>query len=238
MSVSVNTDGGRDALADIDVVSNEVYLRDVPFDAFARLRREAPLHLQRVPDPEMVDAVWVASTAELVREISGRPEVFSSQANGVRLDATRVEEGRKVEGGNFIMLDDPEHREKRKRVQPGFSPRALRAFEDAFRSLAEEIVARAVAAPEFDAVEALSVHVPITAICQLLGIPLTMHPASARGVTPSSRSPTRPRVARARVPARPCGSSAPTCFVSPPNAPPTRATTSSRRWSQRPTTCA
>ncbi len=172
--MSTSTSGNRapDALADIDVVSNEVYLSDVPFEAFARLRRDAPLHLQRVSDPEMVDAVWVASTAELVREISGRPEVFSSQANGVRLDAARVEEGRKVEGGNFIMLDDPAHREKRKRVQPGFSPRALRAFEDAFRALADDIVERAVAAREFDAVEALSVHVPITAICQLLGIPL------------------------------------------------------------------
>lgn len=159
------------SLDDIDVVSNGVYVNDVPWEQFAYLRRHAPIFKQRVPDPDLVDEAWVVSNQELIREVSLNTKAFSSNANGIRLDAVRVTEGLKVQDGNFIMLDEPKHRQQRGKVNKAFTPRVVRAFEGAFRVLAREIVTTALAEPEFDVVEKLAIHVPISAICTLLGVP-------------------------------------------------------------------
>lgn len=166
------TAGASLGLADIDVVSNAVYADDVPFEQFARLRREAPVFRQRIPDPALVEAAWVISTQEFIRQVSLDTDSFSSNANGVRLDAQRVKEGLKVQRGNFIMLDEPDHKQQRGRVSKGFTPRTVRTFEAAFRTLAADIVTQALSGErEFDVVDRLAIHVPISAICTLLGVP-------------------------------------------------------------------
>lgn len=158
-------------LDDIDVVSNSVYAHDVPFEQFSYLREHAPVFRQRIPDPGLVDEAWVISNQEFIREVSLNSDAFSSNANGIRLDRVRVKEGLKVQDGNFIMLDDPRHAQQRRRVSKGFTPRVIRTFEEAFRELAAGIAAEALQETEFDVVESLAIHVPITAICTLLGIP-------------------------------------------------------------------
>lgn len=159
------------SLNDIDVVSNAVYANDVPFDQFTYLRRHAPVFLQQIPDPDLVDEAWIISNQALIREVSLNTEAFSSNANGIRLDKTRVKEGLKVQDGNFIMLDEPKHMQQRRRVSKGFTPRVIRAFGEAFRTLAADIVDTALIDSEFDVVDRLAIHVPITAICTLLGVP-------------------------------------------------------------------
>ena len=169
---TLSTAAGPLGLADIDVVSNAVYAHDVPFEQFALLRREAPVFKQRVADPALVEEAWVISTQEFIRQVSLDTASFSSHANGVRLDAQRVKEGLKVQRGNFIMLDEPDHKQQRGRVSKGFTPRTVRTFEDAFRTLAADIVSEALAGEtEFDVVDKLAIHVPISAICTLLGVP-------------------------------------------------------------------
>lgn len=68
-------------LDDIDVVSSVVYLEGPPHEQFRYLREHAPVFRQRVPDPELVDEVWVLTRAAEVRRVSEDPDTFSSKPN-------------------------------------------------------------------------------------------------------------------------------------------------------------
>ncbi|MFN2537881.1 MAG: cytochrome P450 [Mycobacteriales bacterium] len=158
-------------LTSIDVVSNAVYLDDVPFEQFAVLRQLAPVHKQQVPDPDLVPEAWVVSSQEHIRTVSIDTETFSSQRAGIRLGRVRTAEGQKVQAGNFIMLDDPEHRRLRRMVSKGFTARVVRTFAEHFGEVAVQAVDKALAAERLEFVEQIAVQLPTLAICELLGMP-------------------------------------------------------------------
>jgi cholest-4-en-3-one 26-monooxygenase len=154
-------------LADIDVVSSEVYSGDVPYDQFSLLRRQAPVFKHRIPDPNLVDEAWVISRYEDVRTVSLDPETFSS-ASGTTLRAQRPA---RILPGVFIGLDDPEHGRLRSLVARGFTPRAVNAFEQHYRELTARVIDKALANDRFDFVTEISAELPLLAICELLGVP-------------------------------------------------------------------
>jgi len=154
-------------LADIDVVSSEVYSGDVPYEQFSLLRRQAPVFKQRIPDPNLVDEAWVISRYEDVRTVSLDPETFSS-ASGTTLRAQRPA---RILPGVFIGLDDPEHGRLRSLVARGLTPRAVKAFEQHYRELTARVIDKALANDRFDFVTEISAELPLLAICELLGVP-------------------------------------------------------------------
>jgi cholest-4-en-3-one 26-monooxygenase len=154
-------------LSDIDVVSSHVYLDDVPFEQFAFLRRHAPVFRQHVPDPLLVDEVWVVSRYDDVRAVSLDTETFSS-ASGTTLRAVRPA---RITPGSFIGLDDPEHGRLRSMVSRAFTPRVVRAFEHHYREMTVGVIEKALAQERFDFVQQISAELPLLAICELLGVP-------------------------------------------------------------------
>jgi cholest-4-en-3-one 26-monooxygenase len=157
-------------LSDIDVVSNSVYLNDVPYEQFAFLRRHAPVFRQPVPDPDVVDAVWVITRYADVLTVSLDTETFSS-TDGVTLRRERIKEGVRVDAGNFINQDDPEHGRLRGLVSLAFTPRVVRSFERHYRELAGRVIEKAIVQETFDFVSEVSSELPLLAICELLGVP-------------------------------------------------------------------
>ncbi|MCP3805014.1 cytochrome P450 [Allokutzneria sp. A3M-2-11 16] len=155
---------------EIDVLSSHVYATGVPYAQLAHLRCYAPVFRQEIPDPQLLDEAWVITRAADVRTISMRPEIFSS-SSGVALRRYRTAEGKRLDVGNFINLDDPEHRLLRNLVGKGFTPRIIRRFEQDYRGLAETIVADALRQNTFDFVTEISAELPLLAICKLLGVP-------------------------------------------------------------------
>lgn len=154
-------------LADIDVVSSRVYGDDVPFDQFAYLREHAPVFRQRVADPSLVDEVWVVSRHVDVRAVSLDTDTYSS-ASGTTLRAVRPS---RITPGSFIGLDDPEHGRLRSIVAKGFTPKAVRTFEEHYRALTVRVIEKALAQDRFDFVREVSAELPLLAICELLGAP-------------------------------------------------------------------
>ena len=157
--------------AQIDVVSNDVYLDGVPHEALAYLREHAPVFHQRVPDPTLEDEVWVVTRAALTREIGFDPETYSSEANGVQLRRDRVGEELRVTPGTFITRDDPDHVRLRRLVARAFTPKVVKTFAAHYARLAREVLDEALAAERFDFVAEVAAELPLRAICQLLGVP-------------------------------------------------------------------
>jgi cholest-4-en-3-one 26-monooxygenase len=159
-------------LAEIDVVSNDVYLTGVPHDQFAFLRKHAPVHRQIVPDPELQNPVWVITRPAEIQRISEDPETYSSAYN-ITLRRLAEELLTVVRPGNMIEQDDPEHRRLRLIVAPAFLPRVVRTFTDHYRDLTSRVLAKAISQESFDFVTEVAAELPLLAICELLGAPET-----------------------------------------------------------------
>ena len=85
---------------EIDIASHDVFVDGVPFDVFARLRREAPVFWHRkVEDDQPTNGFWVVTRhADIVR-VSRQWENFSSQAKGAILAEARPDLGAGAQRG-------------------------------------------------------------------------------------------------------------------------------------------
>lgn len=153
-------------LSEVDVVSNDVYERGVPYDQFAFLRRNAPVHRQAVADPTLIDHVWVITKYDDIVSVSKDPQTFSSGVNGPLLRPERPV----VVPGSFISMDDPEHRRLRLLASKAFTPKVVQAFERQYRELTIQIIDRALEQETFDLVSEVAQGLPMFAICDLLGV--------------------------------------------------------------------
>jgi cytochrome P450 len=102
---------------------------------------------------------------------------------------------------SFLRQDPPEHTRLRRLVAKEFSPRVVQSMRPYIEQLASSLIDEALAHDEVDLVHAYNFPLPITVICQLLGVPIgdraqfsRFAPALARGEDPeSSLSPEEKR---------------------------------------------
>lgn len=153
--------------ADIDVLSHRVYAEGVPHDQLDRLRAERPIHFQHVPDERLRDEAWVLTRYADVLAVSKDTDHFVN-AHGLNLRGDYSDD----EDRHLLNLDDPEHLRMRRMTNKGFTPRVVRRYTDHYHDLAAKLLDDALASSAegvFDAVDALSVPLPLLAICELLG---------------------------------------------------------------------
>ncbi|BBJ44195.1 cytochrome P450 [Streptomyces antimycoticus] len=131
-----------------------------------------------IPQPHGIagfgdDGYWAVTRHTDVKEVSTRPEIFSSHANTAIIRFNEHIQRDQIDVQKLIMLnmDPPEHTRVRQIVQRGFTPRAIRALEDALRDRAERIVAGARESGSGDFVTDVACELPLQAIAELIGVP-------------------------------------------------------------------
>ncbi len=186
-------------LLDVNVFDPDVYANGdprhngLPIDLFARLRDEAPCVRIRCDIPGHEKSAWVLSRYEDVVMMLREPDRFLS-GSGVTMRATHTtvsEDGGKPA---MITMDGAAHVRNRRLVNRGFTPAVVRRFEAHFRTIAADIVQRAVDLGSFDFVGEVASQFPLHAICDLLGVPDEDRPALARW-TNTLTTPTDPEYA-------------------------------------------
>ncbi len=157
---------------DINLVDPDTFEAGVPFEAFATMRKEAPVFWHDQPDT-YGEGFWVVSRHADVVEVSRLPEVFSSYERGALLSVGGADEEASLEMTRMLMLnmDPPEHSSLRNIVQRAFTPRQIRALEAHLQEFADDIVDRALAKGDGDFVKDVAAELPLLAICELIGIP-------------------------------------------------------------------
>ena len=131
-----------------------------PFPHYARLRREAPV----LWNPGR--GYWVASRHAEVMTVSRDADTFCS-GKGI----LTMEIGVTYPFPPTMMhTDAPEHSRYRKLVQPGFSPRLMRALESRVRVRATDLVTRLTPGLTVDFTAAVAMPFPIAIIAALLGL--------------------------------------------------------------------
>ncbi|MFZ0015494.1 MAG: cytochrome P450 [Acidimicrobiia bacterium] len=152
--------------AHADIVAHDTYLRDVPHATFARLRRESPVVW--IEEDGSNAGFWAVTKFDDVGQVSRDYETFTT-TKGIRLEEMKSDE---LEARRTMMeFDPPEHTRLRRLVSRGFTPRVIATYEEAFRSLASQVLDTVLPQREFDFVTEIARDLPIRLLCRLLGVP-------------------------------------------------------------------
>ncbi|MET9646324.1 cytochrome P450 [Streptomyces syringium] len=145
-----------------------------PFDPPAELidaRRHGPISRYTFPGGK---PGWLITGYDLVRSVLADPR-FSSRKELMRhhptIDYGDIEVP-PAAPGEFLLMDDPEHRRYRKPLAGKFTVRRMRQLTERVEQItAEHLDAMEKAGPSADLVTAFAKPIPAVMICELLGVP-------------------------------------------------------------------
>lgn len=149
----------------VDIADPDLYMEGVPHDRFRRLRREQPLSFHEESDGA---GFWAVVRYQDVVEVGRDWRTFSSNS-GSTLE--ELDEDQLAVRRSMLDLDPPAHTRIRRLVTPGFTPKVVRSYEEAFRLLTREVLSEAFPKGRFDLVEEISKQLPVVWLCRHLGIP-------------------------------------------------------------------
>ncbi|PKV95043.1 cytochrome P450 [Amycolatopsis echigonensis] len=152
-------------------------VRAYPFDmhetsvseTYHQLQRDEPMSRVQLPFGEQA---WLATKYADVKLVTADPRFSRELAQG--LDQPRM---RRQQMGDGIMgMDPPDHTRLRRLVMKAFTARRLEAMRESVRTLVHQLIDAMIenGAPG-DIVEDLARPLPVTVICNLLGVPKEDH---------------------------------------------------------------
>lgn len=163
-------------LDQLDVISARFYgEHGYPHDAWARLRRESPVHFMRPPGYR---PFWAITKHADIIEISTQPEKFRSAGRFILFPDPPDRPPENLEDEPplrmLVNMDPPEHRDYRKLVSQWFTPRAIARLEARLEEITAEIfdeLARDGGTYEAEFVREVAALQPLRMITEILGIP-------------------------------------------------------------------
>ncbi|MCA1220150.1 cytochrome P450 family protein [Streptomyces sp. 8L] len=131
-----------------------------PYPHYAKMRELGPAHEVRASDGWRF---WLIVGHEESRAAFGDPRLVKEPP------AQQAED--RIMGRQLLVSDPPDHTRLRRLVAREFTPRRVAAMEPRVRQITGELLDAMLPAGRADLVDALSFPLPITVICELLGIP-------------------------------------------------------------------
>ncbi|MFC8708788.1 cytochrome P450 [Streptomyces sp. NPDC057197] len=149
----------------IDLAEYGEGFRTDPHTVYAELRALGPVHRVRLPPPERYDT-WLVVGHEEARAALADPRLAKDVAG---LDIRPVEE--EAIGRHLLIADPPHHTRLRSLVTRAFTARRIEAMRPRIQAITDELLDAMLPLGRADLVEAFSYPLPITVICELLGVP-------------------------------------------------------------------
>lgn len=145
---------------------------DNPYPVYSRLREADPVYYCEVW------GVWVLTRFEDTTSILRDTKRFSSAGRFSRLldqlpDEVQPDVAalRQHYSEGLIVSDPPDHTRLRNLVRDSFSPRTIQAIRPRVESIVEDLIDRIESSGTFDVIKDLAYPLPVTVICEILGIP-------------------------------------------------------------------
>jgi cytochrome P450 len=143
-----------------------------PYPYYAELRRRGPVHRVKLDGLE----VWLvvrygeAFAALADRRLSKDPR---PAREALRQAGVVVEQERSVGfGPNMLMSDPPDHTRLRKLVLTAFTPRRVERLRPRIQEIADCLLDAVAPRGRADLIDDLAFPLPVTVICELLGVPV------------------------------------------------------------------
>ncbi|MGW5141345.1 cytochrome P450 [Nocardia beijingensis] len=146
-------------------------VRPDPYPVFARLRDAGAFRIGTAP---VVVLTRYADCAAVLRD--PRASVDRSLAR-LQLGSMPIYDGTRENGAarakpSFLFLDPPDHTRLRRLVSKAFTPRVVRSLEPRIAEIVDDLLDQRARAGSLDAVDHFAYPLPVTVICELLGVPL------------------------------------------------------------------
>ena len=158
------------SLNELELISPVFFAQNgYPFDAWKRLRREAPVYWF---DRLRGKPFWAITRYDDIVAISRQPERFLNAPRLVVSPEGVTDEQFPVR--TLLNMDPPDHHEYRALTNRRFTPKAMQRIRQSVDSIAEAIlddIACDGEASEVDFVQAVSARLPIWVIAEMLGVP-------------------------------------------------------------------
>jgi len=160
------------ALEELDIIGNETYAENgYPHEAWARLRREDPVHWV---DRDVKVPFWALTKHADILAVSRQPRL---NLNAPRLAvfpkfAPPTDDERVAR--HLLNMDAPEHGAYRKLAAPWFTPRAVRRLQPSIERISRELLDAACAGgaeTDLDFVSEIAAPLPLAVLAELLGVP-------------------------------------------------------------------
>jgi cytochrome P450 PksS len=156
-------------------ISSQDYFRN-PAAAMAALRSAGPVVEVRFP---IIGDVWTTTTQELADRVLKDSDTFTvrradGEVVGLRWWMPRIV---RLLSEHMLSMDEPDHRRLRDIVDEAFRRRAILDMEPRISALADELADRLFAdGSPADLIERYARQLPLSVICELLGLPLADRP--------------------------------------------------------------
>jgi cholest-4-en-3-one 26-monooxygenase len=154
-------------LQQIDLTDPDVFVKGVPYEQFALLRREAPVF--RHPEPGL-PGFWAITRYQDVVDVSRDSATYSSERMSALFNDPTEES---LQSLRLMMLnmDPPRHTKLRGLVNKGFTPRMIERLKERVGEVCREIVDRVAERGECDFVREIAAELPLQVIAEMIGIP-------------------------------------------------------------------
>jgi len=188
-SVDTATDSGETPAepSATDVAMADLFLpthRADPYTPARKLREAGPVH--RTP----LGLHLLTRYAECASVLQSNDWSHADEAGQLH-PSVSAEEAAEELPTSFLWMDPPDHTRLRTLVSKAFTPRTVAALRPRIEELAAGLVDAALEAGEFDLIDLIAYPLPLTVVCELVGVPAADHKAAqlwsqdlARGFDP------------------------------------------------------
>ncbi|MGH9055632.1 MAG: cytochrome P450 [Acidimicrobiales bacterium] len=149
------------------------YEAGVPYDTFRRLRAETPVAW--IDEPAVLGwpagpGYWAVTAHADVKAVLRDAATYSSAAGATQIRDYQPDDLAYVRR-QMLNMDGREHARIRRLVSAAFTPRAVRALDEAIGQRAALLVAQVEDREEFDFVTDLAADLPVSTLAAVLGVP-------------------------------------------------------------------
>ncbi|MFI6943747.1 cytochrome P450 [Streptomyces sp. NPDC050418] len=143
----------------------EEFTRD-PYPVYAALRERGPAHLVRLAPPYDEMYTWMIVGYEEARAALTDPRLAKNPSvlDGTALDGDLI-------GTHLLLADPPQHTRLRKLVAREFTARRVEALAPRVQAVTDGLLDAMGDRGRTDLIDAFAFPLPLTVICELLGVP-------------------------------------------------------------------
>ncbi|MFF4501068.1 cytochrome P450 [Streptomyces sp. NPDC001401] len=140
--------------------------RTDPHPVYARLRERGPVHRVRLPVPDQHHETWLVVGYEEARTALADPRLAK---DGSRIGMLFLDE--ELIGKYLLGADPPQHTRLRALVSRAFTMRRVEELRPRIQEITDELLDAMLPHGRADLVDSFAYPLPITVICELLGVP-------------------------------------------------------------------
>ncbi|MEV7339523.1 cytochrome P450 [Streptomyces sp. NPDC093544] len=169
----------------IDLGEYGARFREDPHPVYAELRALGPVHRVRLPVPDAHHETWLVVGYEEARAALADPRLAK---DGEKIGVTFLDE--ELIGKYLLVADPPQHTRLRALIAREFTMRRVETLRPRVQEITDELLDAMLPRGRADLVESLAYPLPLTVICELLGVPeidrAAFRALSSEAVAPSS----------------------------------------------------